>query len=536
VAFTGIRQRKVGKICDAARPARGGTGAAELTNDYSPPAATGTLTEPTPAPIEPAPPPYWLEFDLPPEAAARLTRLPAIARQRQGRARSLAEEVVWLDTAAGSLAAQGLVLERRRRETALRRTLPEAGAAWRPGDLAEPAAAPADPSALVMAMPLAAFTGRRTLLTLADGTEAELLQGRLRAVADELPVARLRLSGEAAAVLALARALAAELPLLPGPDLAELGRALARGEPPRPRRIGAAEVTPGATVEQALEQVIGHLLEVMLHHAPRCLPDAGPVGVHQARVALRRLRSALKHFRPAARCPELDGFDKELGALARRLGPARDWDVFLGGLGARLGAALPEDKRVAQLLKAAEARRLAAYAALREALDGPGFRLLVLDGLALLHSRPWRAVEQPSPLLDHPADEFAANLLEKRWAKLGEEGAEIAALDTEALHELRLGCKRLRYAAELFAPLWPGKNTRRFLRRLAAVQEALGLANDIAVARQLVATLLTGAPAATPWAVGLAEGFALAQLRNTRAEGEEAWEKLRDARHFWDAP
>lgn len=443
--------------------------------------------------------------------------------------------MVWLDTAAGSLAARGLVLERRKRETTLRRVLPEGDAPWHPGAIPAAPEDQPDPADAALAMPLAAFTGRRTLLNL-GGLELELLQGRLRAVADEQPVARLRLAGEAGAVLALACQLAEDLPLLPGPDLAELGRALARGELPRPRRSGAAEVAPGGTVEDALVQVIGHLLEVMLHHAPLCRPEAGPVGVHQCRVALRRLRSALRNFRPAARCPELDAFDKDLGALARRLGPARDWDVFLGGLGARLGAALPEDKRLAQLLKAADSRRLAAYAALREALDGAGFRRLALDGIALLETRPWRAVETPSPLLDHPADEFASALLEKRWGKLAAEGAAIATLDAEALHELRLGGKRLRYTAELFAPLWPGKTARRFLRRLAEVQETLGLANDIAVARQLVATLLAGAPAASPWAVGLAEGFALAQLRNTRAEGEEAWEKLRDARHFWDAP
>ena len=53
------------------------------------------------------------------------------------------------------------------------------------------------------------------------------------------------------------------------------------------------------------------------------------------RVGLRRLRSVLKVFRPAAGCPALQEFDAGLKALADRLGPARDWDVFLGGLGAR---------------------------------------------------------------------------------------------------------------------------------------------------------------------------------------------------------
>ena len=48
-----------------------------------------------------------------------------------------------------------------------------------------------------------------------------------------------------------------------------------------------------------------------------------------------------------------------------------------------MAAALPDERRCGRLLKAAEARRLAAYAALRQALEGPGFRLLLLDGIAL---------------------------------------------------------------------------------------------------------------------------------------------------------
>ncbi len=446
--------------------------------------------------------------------------------------------MVWLDSAEGLLARHGLVLEQRRRaEPAFRRTLPTAATACCPGQPATPEAAPPEGWDQLTPVPLAAFTGRRSLIRLGGAAPIglDLVHGRLRAVADEEAAARLTLSGDAAAVLALARTLAADLALLPAPALAEAGRALARQEAPRPRRKGAPEVPPAASVEAAIQAVIGHLLEVMLHQAPRCVLGTGPEGVHQLRVALRRLRSALKNFRPAIRCAEVDAFDKELGLLARRLGPARDWDVFLGGLGAALAAAVPAEKRCAQLLRAAEARRDAAYAALREALDGAGFRRLVLDGIALVTLRPWRQAEAAVALLDQPVAEFGASLLDKRWHKLCEEGEDAASLDAEALHELRLGCKRLRYAAELFAPLWPGKPARRFLQRLARVQEALGHANDLTVARSLVAGLAAGTPAALPWAIGLAEGFALGRAGETRAEALNAWEKLRDAKTFWDA-
>ena len=476
-----------------------------------------------------------MEFAFDPAAAGRLSRHPAIAGARGGRARGAAEELIWLDSAAGSLAEHGLALEQSPRGLRrVLRTMPEAGQPWLPGSPAETVKAPAHQDGPMV--PVAAFSGRRSLipLTLPEGTvQAVLLAGKLRAVADETPAARLLLEGAPEAVLALANQLAADLPLLPPrAALAEEGRALARGEAPRARRRGPPNLADAATVEEALLGAIGHLLEVMLHFAPACRLGAGPEGVHQMRVGLRRLRSVLKVFRPAAGCPALQEFDAGLKALADRLGPARDWDVFLGGLGSKVAEALPGDKRIAALLKAAEARRLAAYAALRAELDGTGFRHLVLAGLGLLLQRPWReaAEEERLARLEESLPDFAAALLDKRWHKLCSEGEDIEGHSAEALHEVRLEAKRLRYAAELFAPLWPGKATRRFQKRLSALQEELGIANDTAVARSLVASLGGSVPA---WAVGVVEGFATARVGDARSRALGAWDDLMVAGPSW---
>ncbi|WP_135466414.1 CYTH and CHAD domain-containing protein [Crenalkalicoccus roseus] len=480
-----------------------------------------------------------LEFVLDPAAAPRLARHPAIGAARAGRTRGTAEELIWLDTPDGALAAAGLVAEAPRRgPRRLLRVLPEEGEAWIPGT--PPAAAPEEAAPAGEAtMPVAAFSGRRLLIPLAAPSgpvQLELRSGRLRAVAAERPAARLRLSGAPEAVLALARALAADLPLLPGPALAEEGRALARGEAPRPRRAGPPEIGGAATVEAALAGAAGHLLEVLLHQAPLCRPEAGPEGVHQMRVALRRLRSVLRAFRPAARCPAVAAFEAGLRDLAATLGAARDLDVFLEGLGARVTAGFPGDRRIAALLKAMEARRLLAYRTLRRTLEGPGFRVLALDGIALLLCRPWREAAAEAPkqaaLLEAAPPDFAARVLDRRWRRLRAEGEEIRALTPEALHALRLTGKRLRYAAELFAPLWPGKPARRFLKRLAALQEALGTVNDAAVARSLVGSLGSSVPA---WAVGAVEGFALARAGRARKRAHAAWDALLPLDPFWRA-
>ena len=209
--------------------------------------------------------------------------------------------------------------------------------------------------------------------------------------------------------------------------------------------------------------------------------------MHQTRVALRRLRSVLKAFGPAAGCGAVAEFDAGLKALAAALGPARDWDVFLAGTAAEALTAIGADRRLVGLLKVAEAKRQEAYATLRRMLDGPAFPRLVLAGLGLLLRRPWRDGDAAqAALLDQPLAEFAAGLLDKRWRRLRKRGEDIDDHPAEALHEVRLEAKRLRYAAELFAPLWPGKPARRFLRRLGALQDELGLANDTTVARGLV--------------------------------------------------
>lgn len=397
-------------------------------------------------------------------------------------------------------------------------------------------------------MPIAGFSGTATRLALDGGVEATLLRGQLRSVAHEVPAARLLLAGPPAAVLDAVAALAAELPLLPPrAALAEEGRALARGEPAQPRRLGAPRLDPALGVEDALVLAMGHLTEVLLWHAPAAEAGRTPEGVHQMRVAMRRLRSLLRVFRPACDGPALRGFDARLKELAGLLGPARDWDVWLGGLGAEIAAALPEEKRIAALLRAAEARRAAAYAALRPALQGPALRGLAWEAVRLAETRPWRAEaeEEAAARRDAPLEVFAAGVLARRWRRIEEPGAHIAELPDDEFHALRIEAKRMRYAAELFAPLWGRRKAKRFLARLAEVQEAFGLANDAVVARGLMTAIARegGRPGTTgtraseaglAWACGVAEGWALARARRARGKAAAAWEELAATEIFWN--
>ena len=401
------------------------------------------------------------------------------------------------ETIAWFPADDGRVVERRR--GACRLLEPLAGEAL-------PCPAPPPGTA-----PLARFTGRRWVL--APGVE--WLEGRLLAGAASRRATRLLVEDPA-----LAAALAADLPVLPAnASLAEEALALAESRPPRPRAAGPPALRPGATAEAALTDAARHLLAVLLAESARAAPGE-PRAVHQSRVALRRLRSLIRLFRPAD--PAWAAWNAALGALARDFGAARDWDVFLAGIGAGTLAALEGDRRLRALLRAAERERQAAYAALAATLAAPGFRALVFEGLRLAALPP--AGETPlAPL--------AARILRKRWRRLKAAGRVIEELPPEALHEMRLDAKRLRYAAEPFAALWPGRAARRFNRRLAALQEALGLANDALVARGLAARL--AGRGAGGFAIGTVTGFAAGRAEGSRLAAIAAWRELARTKRFW---
>ncbi len=364
------------------------------------------------------------------------------------------------------------------------------------------------------------FSGRQRRLSRGDATlEITLLQGVLRGGPVERPIQRLAVTGEGAAMFGAE--MAQTLPLLPAMrDLATEAAAMAGLAPARMPTLSGQTGTAGA-----LAAAIREGLAALLTHGPNCRADAPPLGVHQSRVALRRMRSVLKLFRPAVasllRPGEFAAFDGRLKALAAALGPARDWDVFLGGMAVRMQAALPGEKRLRPMLLAARKARLAGYRPLPALLSGPGFRATIWAGIAI--AERLEAVEAQEDLMH-----FAAHVLGRRHRRLRRGGENIELLPAAELHALRLDAKRLRYATELLAPLWPGQAPRRYLRRLMKLQDALGLANDADVARGLVRGLGTSG-----WALGLAEGFALAGAAGSRDMALDAWADWQKSKRFW---
>jgi CHAD domain-containing protein len=488
-------------------------------------------------------PPLSLELDLtldPDDVRKLLRRFPGTRGQTVS--------YKWHDTADGQLAGQGLALvERRQARTTLwrlERVCPGGETMWPCGTPAPVMQEAARRSGLDGALPsapthpVADFRGRLRQLTPPEPMPARvsLLQGRLHAKPATHSVCRLNLAGSPPVVAALAGELAQKLRLsVAGRSLAAEVYALAEnGLAPAP--LGAPELPPDLSVSAAFAFACAHLARVIMHYAPLAAAREGTEPVHQMRVAVRRLRSAMALFRPAVAGAEIDAAKAGLRVLGRALGPARDWDVFNEGTGQAVAAAFPDDAAIAGLNAAAARRRDACYAELRRVLDGAEFRRLGITLATLSAARPWEAAHDGAAVHGSNAppetlQEFAARALSRRLRHLASHGDDISALPNQELHVIRLRAKRLRYGAEMFAPLYPRREARRYLRRLATLQDWLGHLNDGNVAAALMSEL---GRAGRGFAAGVVCGFVAAGAGDARARVGRSWRKFRRLQPFWE--
>ena len=157
--------------------------------------------------------------------------------------------------------------------------------------------------------------------------------------------------------------------------------------------------------------------------------------LHQARVALRRLRSAFSIFKPVVAGKRQLALRDELRWLAAELGRARNLDVLLG----RSATGALHD-RVA-------AAREAAYDRVHEVLGSARVRTLMLDLVEWTAIGDWLEVPDTEAARNQPARAFACTSLDRLRRRVKKGGREIIRADDETRHELRKDAKKLRYGA-----------------------------------------------------------------------------------------
>lgn len=376
--------------------------------------------------------------------------------------------------------------------------------------------------------------------------ECALDVGEITADGKREPVCEVELelkSGTPSRLFELARRLNRAIPLRIEPaSKAARGYSLASGTPALPRKAAPVELDPAMNVREAFAAITRACLAHIVANVDCAHEGQDPEGVHQLRVGIRRLRAAFAVFRDAI--PEADrlALGGELRWLQQELGPAREWDVFVGGTLRALGKRLDGGEGMRALAEAAEAARASAYERARAALSDRRYTdlLLRLEGWLDVGLEPGasesgaEATPAEGELLARPIVDFAAEILRGRHAKALKFGAKIKKLDNERLHELRIRVKKLRYAIEFFRKLYADKSVRRYVAALKELQEALGTAHDALVAQALIPELEAAiqGPLAER-AAGQLQGWCTAQLRHDRKRLGGLWQGFDKLKPFW---
>jgi triphosphatase len=449
-----------------------------------------------------------LKFDVEPAAVARIRATPVLAAAA---ARVEASQSLYFDTPDGALRKAGVSLRVRRSggrivQTAKRKKGSAAGLFVRQEWEAELARFALDLDAFALG-PVRRLLGKverdalkpvvRTRFTRSswqidhEGSRIEVVldegvvtAGRRQAALIELELELKR--GKPAALFDLAEQIGRAAPLRLGTmSKSERGYALREGRLGGAAKAEPVALDPAAGEAAAFRAVVHACLRHFRRNEIALLAAPDPEALHQARVALRRLRSALSLFRPTVRGKDYQHLREELRWFAGQFGEARNLDVLLAG------HSLPDH---ATLRRALAAERDKAYARVMAALAGARGRALMLRLALWLELGRWRL----KPRAGRPVHDLARSQLDRQWRKVRRRGAGLAALDADAEHQLRIDIKKLRYAAEFLAPLYPDGRGRRFIAALRSLQEQLGVANDARVARAATARLAPGLEASLP--------------------------------------
>ena len=252
-------------------------------------------------------------------------------------------------------------------------------------------------------------------------------------------------------------------------------------------------MTPPAAFHSAADAALAQVEA----SARGALASPDPEYLHQLRVGLRRLRSALRSFRSILPSKRTKPLRRGLRELSPTLGAARDWDVLRQRLAA---ARAPADLKARADKKRAKARKKAL-----RAIASKDFARLVADARQLSARRNGRNLP-----------DFAAVSLSRATRKLMKEAKAVNWRDARQRHAVRIRVKRLRYACEFFAAGFPGRDARDYLAALKELQGILGALNDIAVGRRLIG-------------FDADEAALLSRL-------EAAWGRFARRRAFWPAP
>lgn len=271
--------------------------------------------------------------------------------------------------------------------------------------------------------------------------------------------------------------------------------------------------------------------------------------IHQLRVGMRRLRVALTSFGGEFRAPQFEAVRLRAKDIAQHLAPARDIDVFVSELLEPVAGANGSQEAFAVLRRRAREARERAFGDAFAVVSGPQLRMFMRDLSDITDGRGWPFPPYGGSALagvqayNVPARTVAERILSHRYKQARKRARHLDRLSAVERHSLRIELKKLRYAAEFFVPFFDAGQARKFLSRLARMQDVLGTVNDVAVAKSILEKFVASAETVdgvsaneVSFAAGLVYGWHLERAAYTWREAVERWKKFARARAFWISP
>lgn len=330
--------------------------------------------------------------------------------------------------------------------------------------------------------------------------ELALDRGHIAARQRREPICEVELeliSGRIEDIFELTRQLQTHVNLHPAvASKAERGYRLFLDEPPQAFRAKPLPINARQTPVEAFRTIALGCLEHFQRNENGLLVGGEAEFIHQARVALRRLRSAIKLFAPALPEDFVAAYGRSWQTLAGALGDARNWDVFLEETLPPIHAAFPHNQDLHRLRNEARRRVKAARRAIQHLLALKEYPRLMVEFTAAVHAL--------TDSVDIPLKRFAGERIAAHTRSVCKMAERYDELDPEQRHIMRLRFKKLRYAMEFMSPLLPSSGMKTYLNTLASLQETLGLINDQVTAEMLINEGLgnKSASAAHGWVAG----------------------------------
>lgn len=303
--------------------------------------------------------------------------------------------------------------------------------------------------------------------------------------------------------------------------------------PVKPVKALPTHLAPSMRPEDAFRATLLDCLAQITANTAALRNGRSVEGLHQLRVAFRRLDTALDAFGKEFGQDWLEELRGRAKILTARLSPARDLDVFTEKLlveakwGVRDG--LP------QLKERAEQARDAAWGGVTACITSPDFEHFSDDVAALASSS--------LPLSrDKRMARAAERMLDRQCRRVKKRGKQAKSGREGDLHRLRIGLKKLRYTCEFFAPLYSKRKVGRYLKKLRGLQNHLGDLNDVANVRSVVHGLIKDKPrrdahkddsVALSYAAGAMVGWYGAQVPGIGKAAMKRYRKFRKVKPFW---